>query len=138
MNSSSLYSIVIIIAVLVLWRRTRAMYRPMKGNGARLLFPVIFLLLPSLYILNLNAHATAWEWICAVIFGFLLSIPLIWTTKYELRSDQYIYAVRNTSFIITFLIIFLVRLLPWRIISFIKFRQLYKRRLRTNDNIDFR
>ncbi|MEH7462280.1 CcdC protein domain-containing protein [Bacillus thuringiensis] len=164
MNSSSFYSIVIIIAALVLWRRTRAMYRPIKGNGARLLFPIIFLLLPSPYILNPNAHATPWEWICAVIFGFLLSVPLIWTTNYELRSDQHIYAVRNKSFIITFLIIFLVRfllrdylkflgpetevalfmtvalgyILPWRIISFIKFRQLYKSRIRNNDNIDFR
>lgn len=165
MNASSFYSIVIIIAALVLWRRTRAMYRPIKGNGTRLLLPILFLLLPSLFtILNPNAHAAAWEWICAAIFGFLLSIPLIWTTNYELRSDQHIYAVRNKSFIITFLIVFIVRfllrdyltwlgpetevalfmtvvlgyILPWRIISFIKFRQLYKNRIRTNDNIDFR
>lgn len=165
MNASSFYSIVIIITALVLWRRTRAMYRPIKENGIRLLLPILFLLLPSLFtILNPNAHAAAWEWICAVIFGFLLSIPLIWTTNYEIRSDQHIYAVRNKSFIITFLIVFIVRflfrdylkwlgpetevalfmtvalgyILPWRIISFIKFRQLYKNRIRTNDNIDFR
>ncbi|WP_313897364.1 CcdC protein domain-containing protein [Bacillus cereus group sp. BfR-BA-01380] len=164
MNSSSFYSIVIIIAVLVLWRRTRAMYRPIKGNGIRLLFPILFLLLPSLpLILNPNIHVAGWEWICAVIFGFLLSIPLIWTTNYELRSDQQIYAVRNNSFIISFIIVFIIRfllrdylkwlgpetevalfmtvalgyILPWRIISFIKFRQLYKSRIRSNDNIDF-
>lgn len=163
MNPSSFYSIVIIVAALVLWRRTRAMYRPIKGNGIRLLIPILFLLLPSIpIILNPNVHAAAWWWICAAILGGLLSIPLIWTTNYELRSDQHIYAVRNKSFIITFLIVFIIRfllrdylkwlgpeteaalfitvalgyILPWRIISFIKFRQLYKSRIQTNDNID--
>ena len=165
MDSSSFYSIVIIIAALVLWRRIMAMHRPIKGNGTRLLLPILFLLLPCIpIILNPKAHATGWEWICAAIFGFLLSIPLIWTTNYELRSDLHIYAVRNKSFIITFLIILIIRfslrdylkwlgpeteaalfmtvalgyILPWRIISFIKFRQLYKSRIQTNDNIDFR
>ncbi|MBO1625684.1 cytochrome c biogenesis protein CcdC [Bacillus arachidis] len=165
MDTSAFYSIVIIIAALVLWRRTRAMYRPIKGNGIRILLPILFLLLPCIpIILNPKAHASGWELICAVIFGFLLSIPLIWTTNYEIRSDQHIYAVRNKSFIITFLIVLIIRfllrdylkwlgpetkaslfmtvalgyILPWRIISFIKFRQLYKSRIQTNDNIDLR
>ena len=163
MNASSFYTIVIIVAALVLWRRTRTMYHPIKGNGTRLLLPILFLLLPSLpIILNPNVHVVVWWWICAAIFGFLLSIPLIWTTNYELRSDQHIYAVRNKSFIITFLIVFIIRfllrdylkwlgpeteaalfmtvalgyILPWRTISFIKFRKLYKSRIQTNDNID--
>ncbi|MFD3448935.1 CcdC protein domain-containing protein [Microbacteriaceae bacterium 4G12] len=164
MNSSSFYSIVIIIAALVIWRRTRAMYRPIRGNGIRLLLPILFLLLPCIpIILNPQIHVAGWQLICASIFGFLLSIPLIWTTNYELRSDQHIYAVRNKSFIITFLIIFIIRFLlrdyfkwlgpeteaalfvtvalgyiiPWRIVSFIKFRQLYKSRIQTNSSIDF-
>ncbi|WP_397539055.1 CcdC protein domain-containing protein [Rummeliibacillus pycnus] len=165
MDSSSFYVIVIIVAVLVLWRRTRAMYRPVKGNGTRLLLPILFLLVPCMpIILNPKANVDGWELICAAIFGFLLSIPLIWTTNYEFRSDQHIYAVRNKSFMITFLMIFIIRfllrdylkwlgpdaeaalfitvalgyILPWRIISFIKFRQLYKSRIQTNDNIDLR
>lgn len=165
MDSSSFYSIVIIIAALVIWRRTLAMYRPIKGNGTRILLPILFLLLPCIHIiLNPKAHAAGWEWICAAIFGFLLSIPLIWTTHYELRFDQHIYAIRNKSFIITFLIVLIIRfllrdylkwlgpeteaalfmtvalgyILPWRIISFIKFRQLYKSRIQTNNNIDLR
>jgi membrane protein CcdC involved in cytochrome C biogenesis len=88
----------------------------------------------------------------AFAFGLLLSVPLIWTTNYELRSDQHIYAVKNISFIIAFLVILIIRflfrdylkwlgpetvgalfitialgyILPWRIISFLKFRKLYK------------
>nr|WP_281172534.1 CcdC protein domain-containing protein [Ectobacillus panaciterrae] len=147
------------IAALVLWRRTRAMYRPIKGNGVRLLLPILYVLLPSIpIILNPKAHAASWEWICALIFGFLLSIPLIWTTNYELRSDQHIYATKNRSFIIVFVIIFIIRfllrdylkwlgteteaalfvtvalgyILPWRIVSFLKFRRIYKNRIYTN------
>ncbi|WP_028402193.1 CcdC protein domain-containing protein [Ectobacillus panaciterrae] len=159
MNASSFYLIVIAIAALVLWRRTRAMYRPIKGNGVRLLLPILYVLLPSIpIILNPKAHAASWEWICALIFGFLLSIPLIWTTNYELRSDQHIYATKNRSFIIVFVIIFIIRfllrdylkwlgteteaalfvtvalgyILPWRIVSFLKFRRIYKNRIYTN------
>ena len=165
MEASSFYVFVILIAALVLWRRTRAMYRPVKGNGTRLLLPILFLLLPCIpIILNPKANVAGWELVCAAIFGFLLSIPLIWTTNYEYRSDQHIYAVRNKSFVFSFLIVFIIRfflrdylkflgpdteaalfmtvalgyILPWRIISFVKFRQLYNSRIQTNDNNDFR
>lgn len=155
MNVSSFYMIVIVIAALVLWRRTRAMYRPIKGSGVRLLLPILFLILPSIpFILNPKAHAASWEWICALFFGFILSIPLIWTTNYELRSDQHIYATKNISFIVVFVIIFIIRFVlrdylkwlgneteaalfmtvaigyicPWRIVSFLKFRRVYKKK----------
>lgn len=152
MNSSSFYLIVILIAALVLWRRTRAMYRPIKGNGVRLLLPILYLLIPCVpIILNPKVQALSWEWVMAFAFGLLLSVPLIWTTNYELRSDQHIYAVKNRSFIIAFLVILIIRflfrdylkwlgpetvgalfvtialgyILPWRIVSFLKFRKLY-------------
>ncbi|WP_088072283.1 CcdC protein domain-containing protein [Gottfriedia luciferensis] len=155
MNASSFYMIVIAVAALVIWRRTRAMYRPIKGNGVRILLPLFFLLIPSIpIILNPKAHAASWEWICALLFGFILSIPLILTTNYELRSDHNIYATKNKSFFITFVIIFIIRfllrdylkwlgqeteaalfitvalgyILPWRIVSFLKFRRIHKKR----------
>jgi membrane protein CcdC involved in cytochrome C biogenesis len=153
MNSSSFYPIVILIAALVLWRRTRAMYRPIKGNGVKLLLPILYLLIPCVpIILNPKVQVHSWELVMAFAFGLLLSVPLIWTTNYELRSDQHIYAVKNISFIIAFLVILIIRflfrdylkwlgpetvgalfitialgyILPWRIISFLKFRKLYK------------
>ncbi|MGG2027480.1 CcdC protein domain-containing protein [Gottfriedia sp. S16(2024)] len=155
MNASSFYMIVIVVAALVLWLRTRAMYHPIKGRGVRLLLPMLYLLIPSIpIVLNPKAQATSWEWICALLFGFILSIPLIWTTNYELRSDQQIYATKNRSFIIVFVIIFIIRFLlrdylkwlgneteaalfmtvaigyicPWRIVSFLKFRRIYNKR----------
>ncbi|MFB7140625.1 CcdC protein domain-containing protein [Gottfriedia sp. NPDC056225] len=155
MNASSFYMIVIVIAALVLWRRTRAMYRPIKGNGVRLLLPIFYILIPSIpIILNPAVHAAFWEWICALLFGFILSIPLIWTTNYELRSDQHIYATKNKSFIVFFVMIFIIRfvlrdylknlgaetvaalfitiaiayIIPWRIVSFLKFRGIYNKK----------
>jgi membrane protein CcdC involved in cytochrome C biogenesis len=153
MNSSSFYTIVILIAALVLWRRTRAMYHPIKGNGIRLILPVLYLMpLCFLVIANPKVHLAGWAWGCAFAFGFLLSIPLILTTNYELRSDHKIYAVKNNNFILLFLLVFIVRfilrdyfkwlgpdtegalfvtvafgyILPWRIVSYLKFRKLSK------------
>ncbi|WP_336481383.1 hypothetical protein [Bacillus sp. FJAT-53711] len=49
-------------------------------NGKKYYY-VLYLLLPSIPInLNPKIHAAGWGWICALIFGFLLSIPLIRTT----------------------------------------------------------
>ncbi|MBB6634833.1 CcdC protein domain-containing protein [Cohnella thailandensis] len=151
MNSYNFYVIVILIAALILWRRTRSMYRPIKGNGIRLLVPAFLLLLACVPVLSTpGIHAAGWEWVCAFAFGAVLSIPLIWTTRYERRSDQQIYATRNKGFFIAFLIVFAVRFLlrenlnslgqetemalfltialgyalPWRVASFLKYRKL--------------
>jgi membrane protein CcdC involved in cytochrome C biogenesis len=163
MNSSSFYTIVILITALVFWRRTRAMYRPIKGNGVRLILPILYLM-PFCFLLiaNPKVHLAGWAWVCAFAFGFLLSIPLIWTTNYEIRSDHKIYAVKNNNFILLFLIIFIIRfllrdyfkwlgpdtesalfvtvalgyILPWRIVSFLKFRKLHMSIRQKNLNFD--
>jgi membrane protein CcdC involved in cytochrome C biogenesis len=84
----------------------------------------------------------------------LLSVPLIWTTNYEIREDRAIYMKKNAAFIFAFLIVVIVRfalraelsvlapearvtlflalacgyIIPWRIISFLKFRKVYEQR----------
>jgi membrane protein CcdC involved in cytochrome C biogenesis len=148
----SYYTILILVAALVIWRRTRGMFRPIKGNGVRLLVPLLFLL-PSIgLILNPKVHVDAWEWLAAAGLGCLLSIPLIWTTNYERRADQQIYAVRNLGFFISFIAVLAIRfilrdylsaidkesltalfltvaigyIVPWRIASYLKFRKLYQ------------
>lgn len=148
MTATELYSIVLIIAALVLYRSTRNFYRPIRGNGARLLVPLVYMLPATYVIMNPDAHATSNEWLAAAAIGIVLSIPLIWTTQYEVRSDNQIYAKRNLWFIISFLAILAVRfvlrtsiqdidsqtlsalfvtvafcyVIPWRVVSFIKFR----------------
>jgi membrane protein CcdC involved in cytochrome C biogenesis len=143
------------VLAFVIWRRTRSTYRPMNGTGKHLLVPIFFLLpFMIILVLNPNVHAYLWEWVAALGLGALLSIPLIWTTNYELREDRHIYAKKNTGFIVAFIAIVMIRLfmrdymgnveqetqmalfmvvavgyiVPWRIVSYKKFRELHRQR----------
>ncbi|QJD85354.1 cytochrome c biogenesis protein CcdC [Cohnella herbarum] len=155
---SSVYVIALLVAALIIWRRARGMYRPIRGNGVRLMLPLLFLV-PSLFlIVNPKAHAPAWEWGAALAVGCLLSLPLIFTTNFERRDDQQIYAVKNMGFFIAFIGVIVVRfvirdhldgldsetvaalfmvlligyVIPWRVVSFLKFRKLYSSQPQTN------
>lgn len=147
----SIYIMIILIAALVIWRRSRSMYRPIRGNGMRLLIPVLFVVPSLALILDPKAHLEAWEWLAALGVGVVLSLPLIWTTNYERREDQQIYAVKNMGFIASFVGVLVIRfilrsyisglsqeqmsalfmfvaygyILPWRIVSYFKFRKIY-------------
>ncbi|MEV5026729.1 CcdC family protein [Paenibacillus sp. LPE1-1-1.1] len=149
MNGSTFYVMIVFIAALVLWRRTRSMYRPIRGNGIRLLVPLLFLLPGLSLIFNSNVHEPAWTFGAAFGLGILFSIPLIWTTNYEVREDNLIYAKKNWGFFAAFIGIVLLRfalrqelsdidpqgktalfllvafgyIIPWRAVSFIKFRR---------------
>ncbi len=152
LDQSSFYLMVIFIAILVLWRRTRSMYRPIKGKGGRILFPILFFIPGIALLLNPESHLTLLNAVGAILFGILLSAPLIWTTQYEIREDRFIYAKKSLAFFIAFLVVLSLRfglrgylndmdsttlmalfmlvaisyIVPWRIISFVKFRKLYK------------
>ncbi|MGO4348917.1 CcdC family protein [Paenibacillus sp. MCAF9] len=147
---SSFYVFVIVIAALVLWRRTRSFYRPIRGDGKRLLYPILFMLPGLLLIFNSNVHAPFYEFLIAAAIGIILSIPLIWTTNYEIRDNHLIYAKKNWGFIVAFLVVIAIRfelhhymstiepqtlaalfmilaffyVIPWRVVSYIKFRRL--------------
>lgn len=151
----SAYGMVAAVLGFVIWRRSRSTYRPMKGTGKQLLVPIFFLCpFMMILVMNPNAHAYMWEWGAALALGILLSIPLIWTTNYELREDQHIYAKKNIGFIAAFIAIVMIRLfmrdylgdveqetemallmvvavgyiVPWRIVSYKKFRDLHRQR----------
>ncbi|WP_125665818.1 CcdC family protein [Paenibacillus baekrokdamisoli] len=142
--------IVLLVMALIIWRRTRAMTRAIKGNGIRMLLPMLFLLPAVLMFLNPELHMTTREIVLAIGTGILLSIPLILTTNYEIREDGQIYAKKSIGFIISFVGLVLFRLglrnylsgldpneltalfllvaasyiIPWRLVSYIKFRKL--------------
>ncbi|KIL36555.1 cobalamin biosynthesis protein CbiX [Cohnella kolymensis] len=150
-NGASFYFILIVVAALVIWRRTRSMYRPIKGNGRRILFPVVFFFPSISMYFNPAVHVHLMEGVVAVCLGFVLSIPLIWTTNYEVREDNQIYAKKNTAFIFAFMAVLAIRfflrthldtidpqtltalfllvavsyVVPWRVISYLKFRKIY-------------
>lgn len=125
------------------------MYRPIRGSGIRLLLPMLFMLPGMSVFLNPIRSVPAWAFGVAFGVGMLLSIPLIWTTNYEVREDNLIYAQKNWGFVVAFLGVLLIRfalrqelvsiepmgrlalflmvafgyLVPWRLVSFIKFRR---------------
>lgn len=149
MNGSTFYVMIAFIAALVLWRRTRSMYRPIRGNGIRLLIPLLFMFPCLSLIFNPNVNEPAWAFGVAFGLGIVFSIPLIWTTNYEVREDNLIYAKKNWGFVAAFIGIVLIRfalrqelsdmdpqgktalfiivafgyIIPWRVVSFIKFRR---------------
>ena len=128
------------------------MYRPIKGKGLRLLFPLLFFIPAIQLLLNPKVHLSLTSDMGAIIVGLILSIPLIWTTRYEVREDQLIYAKKDFVFVVAFLVVLAIRfilrrhfnymdtytlsalftlvaisyIVPWRIISFLKFRKLYR------------
>jgi len=149
MNGSTFYTMIAFIAILVLWRRTRSMYRPIRGNGIRLLIPLLFIIPGLSLIINPNVNEPAWAFGIAFGLGVIFSIPLIWTTNYEVREDNFIYSKKNWGFIAAFIGIVIIRfalrqelsdldpqgktalfmlvafgyIIPWRVFSFIKFRR---------------
>jgi len=150
MANASMIVIMIGVAALILWRRTRAMYRPMRKKPFRILLPIAFLLPGITMFLQPGMNLTGTEIVCSAGIGLLFSIPLIWTTGYEIREDGHIYTKKSVAFILTFLgilslrfllrgyisdidpqnmglLIFLIAacyLVPWRIACYVKFRQI--------------
>jgi membrane protein CcdC involved in cytochrome C biogenesis len=149
MDGATVYVMIAAIAALILWRRTRSMYRPIRGNGIRLLLPLLFLFPGMSMIFTAGTGSHSWAYGIALCIGAAMSIPLIWTTNYEIREDRQIYAKKNWGFVVAFVGIVLIRLvlrrelsgydpqetmslfliaafgyiIPWRVVSFIKFRR---------------
>lgn len=153
MNGSSTIGIGIFVVLfgLMLWRRTSAMRKPIKGKGYVMIWPLVFFLPGFLMFVNPQQpfQGNVWEILGAIAFGGLLSIPMIITTQYEVREDGLIYPKQSKAFLFAIVGVVLVRLLAreyitgldqltlaalfyvmavtyvllWRITSFMKFRR---------------
>lgn len=146
--------IVVLVLGLVIWRRMRSMSKPIKGGGFRLLLPLVFMLIGMMGFMNPQLHLTVKEVLLSLLFGFILSIPMILTTNYEVREDGEIYTRRSKAFIaaivgllsirlglrsylqgldpaelgMLFYLIAVAYVVPWRIASYVKFRKLLEHR----------
>ena len=152
-----IYAISLMIFGLIFWRRTRAMVRPIKGSGLRILLPLLYMSPALSLVTQPSVHMTLIQIVVSVIFGVILSVPLIYTTGYEIREDGEIYAKKSIGFMISLILIFIVRrlvdfFLPdidaftlnalsiislfvyvglWRIISYTKFKKVYNTHIAT-------
>jgi membrane protein CcdC involved in cytochrome C biogenesis len=150
MNYNPILYIIVLVAAFIFYRQIVMMYKPIKGKGTRILITLLLLTPGYVLITNPNAVVTPIEMAIAVVLGFLFSLPLILTTDYERREDGMIYAKKSVKFIILFLVLFALRwtvrgildmdsdsrmklffitacsyLIPWKLASFYKFRQVY-------------
>ncbi|TVY10250.1 cytochrome c biogenesis protein CcdC [Paenibacillus cremeus] len=156
MNTSNLAALipVVIMVSLVLWRRLRATNKPVKGNGYRMLLPLVFMWFGMVGLLNPQLHLTVKEVVLSFLCGLVLSIPMILTTNYEVRDDGHIYPKKSIAFVIALVGLLILRLalreylqgldpaelgmlfyfiaigyvMPWRLVSYLKFRKLLPHR----------
>ncbi|MGX9135105.1 CcdC protein domain-containing protein [Rummeliibacillus sp. JY-2-4R] len=152
-----MYAFLLVIFGLILWRRTRAMVRPIKGSGLRILLPLLYMSPAFSVVIQPSVHMTSIEIVVSVIFGIIFSVPLIYTTSYEIREDGNIYAKKSIGFVIALISIFIIRQLVkyylpgidaltlnalsiislfvyvglWRIISYTKFKKVYNTHIAT-------
>ncbi|MBS4196664.1 CcdC protein domain-containing protein [Lederbergia citri] len=150
MNYSPILIIIILVAALIFYRQIISMFKPIKGKGTRII-ATLFLLTPGYaLIMNPNAEVTPTEITVALLLGCVFSIPLIFTTGYERREDGKIYVKKSLVFVVIFLLLFAMRwtirglinmdpdsrmllffvtacgyLIPWKLISYYKFRKVY-------------
>ncbi|WP_312472485.1 cytochrome c biogenesis protein CcdC [Neobacillus sp.] len=149
MSGLAMYGIMVMIVGLVFWRRTRAMVRPIRGSGIKILLPILYLL-PAISVFSkIQLPLKFWEIGFASLIGVLLSVPLVLTTNYEIRQDGQIYSKKNKTFFIALMAVLVIRIaarqyfsgmdpaslmmlfftvafsyvVPWRIVSFVKFRK---------------
>ncbi|SCC36553.1 CcdC family protein [Bacillus wiedmannii] len=150
-DTSSLITVFLCIALLIFWRRYRSMYKPIKGRGIRILWPLLFLTPGVLWFFG-PVHPAILEVIIAAFIGVLFGVPLIILTNYERRDDGNIYTKKSAAFLITFIALVFLRygsrqyivdldqqtigllfyvvavsyIIPWRIASYIKFRKVWR------------
>jgi membrane protein CcdC involved in cytochrome C biogenesis len=100
-----------VVVLLVVWRRNKAMRKPIKGKGFRIILPIIIFLIfiPLITIqimfdksgstIQTGTLPSITEMIVAFLLGIVLSVPMVMTTNYEIREDNQVYARKSTAFI---------------------------------------
>ena len=150
-DTSSLITVFLCVALLIFWRRYRSMYKPIKGTGKRILWPLLFLT-PGFLLFFGPVHPAILQVTIAASIGVIFAIPLIILTNYERREDGNIYTKKSAAFLITFIGIVILRyssrqyivgldpqiigllfyvvavsyIIPWRIACYIKFRKVWR------------
>lgn len=117
---SQVATMILIIAMVALgiWMKQRKAKKPIKGNGSRLLIPLLFfVVMCGLFVLQLThlpqnnfEIPNLWEFIMAFILGIVFGIPLLIKTNYEVREDGFIYTKPSKGFIYIFVALVLIRI----------------------------
>ncbi|MFJ8414723.1 CcdC protein domain-containing protein [Bacillus paramycoides] len=141
------------IGALILLRRVRSMYKPIKGSGVRIFMPLIYLMPGFKFFLQFG-HPTFFELCVSVGLGLAFSVLIIILSDYEIREDGNIYAEKSWKFVGAFILMLLLRyfirqyittvdsgtlsmllftfiicyIVPWRIACYIKFKKVFEQK----------
>ncbi|WDL95892.1 CcdC protein domain-containing protein [Alicyclobacillus sp. ALC3] len=146
----------VVILVGVIWRirrLTKPSNRPVTGRRLFLTLVLVIVLIgidwgvSATYI----QYPPVWMTVVTAAVGVVMSLPLIFTTNYERRTDGQIYSQQNLMFVVSFVCLIVIRLfgdillrryfnpeifayltyvlvlayfVPWRLVCWMKFRRL--------------
>lgn len=118
--ANTLASIIIAAAVigLVLWRRAGKSKRPVKGEGYRLLYPLV--IIAVVYALSISQllqipggafqWPVPWEMLVAALLGVVFGTVMLYQTAYEKRDDGLIYPKTNKNLKYILIAIIVIRI----------------------------
>ncbi|MBP1964583.1 CcdC protein domain-containing protein [Paenibacillus aceris] len=148
MNSTVSLLISALIFFFILRGQRSGMYKPLKKSGITLLLPILYISTSFMQLFDPSLHIGEEQVIIALLIGMMVSIPLIMTTNFEVRENGSTFIKRNKTVFVLLIVIFALRFIAiatihsiepgtlsfmcnlitfgyiatWRIVSFIKFR----------------
>ncbi|UKS29744.1 cytochrome c biogenesis protein CcdC [Paenibacillus sp. HWE-109] len=108
MNSTVSLSISILIFILILRGQFRGTQKPIKRSGTPLLLPILYISTSLFQLFDPKLHIQSVQVITALAIGIVVAIPLIMTTKFEVKADG-TYFKRSKAVIVILIAIFAFR-----------------------------
>lgn len=104
----------LLMVLFAMWRRSRAVHLPVKGDGRALLWPAFGVATGIPFVLlhpdgHVGFDGPAWQVLAAVLVGLLFAAPLVHLTAYERRPDGQIYQREGGRLLLVFGILIVVR-----------------------------
>lgn len=94
--SAGLSALIFFVIVLSVFK---GMKKPVKGSGARLLLPIVFVSTSLLQLLNPELHVQSLPLLLAAAVGAVVALPLIAVTNFEARSGTVYFKISYVIFV---------------------------------------
>ncbi|CAG7653908.1 CcdC protein domain-containing protein [Paenibacillus allorhizosphaerae] len=148
MNATVSLAISILIFFLIIRGQLRGMQKPLKKSGVGLLLPIAYISTSLFQLMDPSLHIREDQVLLSVLIGAVISIPLIWTTNFEVKGTGDAFIKRSKAVFVILIGVFALRFVfvagfklidpgtlgfmcnlvtlsyiaLWRIGSFVKFR----------------
>ncbi|PYE51127.1 cytochrome c biogenesis protein CcdC [Deinococcus yavapaiensis] len=97
----------LLMVLFAMWRRSRNIHKPLRGNGTTLLIPAFGIMTGIPFVMlhpdgHIGIDAPLWQPMVAVLVGLVFAVPLVYHTNYERRADGQIYQRSAQMLLLTF------------------------------------